>query len=123
MNNNILIVEDDIRWQAQIQELLEEEDLTSVHVTSNLAEAIETLSKVEIELAIIDINLTDVPENRDGEKLAQYLRDIPYIVVSGTIPADAARLTNSARAFFGKQDLYDRIDEFLSIVTKTLKVT
>ena len=121
MSNSILIVEDDIEWQKQLQELLEEENLTSIYVKSTIAEAIELLDTVQIKLAIVDINLTDVPENRDGEILIQrYLRDIPYIIVSGTIPADASRLTNKAVAFFEKQRLFEQIDKFLETVTSSL---
>lgn len=113
----ILIVEDNPRWQDQIVEFLDEEEYTSIRA-STLEEAIDALNKFSISLAIVDINLTDVVGNRDGEKLTKDLENVPYIILSGTIPADSTILTDKAYAFFTKQEFNDRIDEFLDKVAE-----
>ncbi|RMF37772.1 MAG: response regulator [Chloroflexi bacterium] len=84
----VLIVEDNEEWREQIlREPLEEEGHL-ITTARSYQEAIAALEAHPFDLAVVDINLTDVRGNRDGEKVLQYIaqsgRTIPTIVVSGS---------------------------------------
>lgn len=125
--SRILIVEDDKDWQEYIAELLLGElDGVSIRPAATLESAKEALEE-PIDLAIVDINLTDVLGNQDGMKFIKYLekvdQTIPVIIVSGTIPATSETLTKqvSVLGFFSKPKLDDELDNFMSTVSKALR--
>jgi DNA-binding NtrC family response regulator len=117
MGHRVLVVEDNPRWQDHIVELLSEVSCDPIRA-STFEDAIEKLDSVDnppIDLVIIDINLTDVIGNKDGEITKPAL---PTIVVSGTIPASSRSLTDQLVAFFEKSTL--DVDDFLDAVVRAL---
>ena len=117
----ILVIEDHAGWQHIITEVLQEENYNAL-CASTLDEAKETLNKFPIDLAILDINLTDVPGNRDGEEFINCLKGIPYIIVSGTLPSEEYTFMRRAFAFFSKHEFESRRDKFKEAVTGALRL-
>ncbi|WP_413300073.1 response regulator transcription factor [Bacillus sp. 1P10SD] len=61
----VMLVEDDPRWQREIVDDLEKEsDLEVVRVVSTKEEAIEAAKEIEMDVILMDINLTE--NNMDG---------------------------------------------------------
>jgi DNA-binding NtrC family response regulator len=89
MENYILIVEDNIRWQRLLRRILAGSDYHPL-VASNVEDANHLLDQYLVKLVILDINLTDTPENQDGVDFMEHLHEvkpgIPIIIVSGTLP-------------------------------------
>ena len=87
MRGHILIVEDDKGWRDNIKEALEDEG-HAVSTANALDQARSMLDAQSFDVAIVDINLTDVRANRDGIDVLRYIVDsrLPtqVIIVSGT---------------------------------------
>jgi DNA-binding response OmpR family regulator len=119
--SQILVIEDEERWQNQIVEFLDERNYTAI-CASTLEGAMTIVDERPIALVILDINLTDVVGNQDGVRFIRYLvdsgRSIPVIIISGTIPATPTEVMKEVAAFFSKQD-FDP-DEFLGKVSAIL---
>ena len=84
----VLVVEDQELWREQFFcESLQELGFI-VFPAATKEEALELLENHEFDLAVIDINLTEVPGNIDGLILADYIESkgfaIPIIAVSGS---------------------------------------
>ncbi|MBL7200052.1 MAG: response regulator, partial [Anaerolineae bacterium] len=60
-----LIVEDDEDWRQQVKEILQDEGY-HVSLATTLEQARAIVDACSIDVAIVDINLTDVTANRDG---------------------------------------------------------
>ncbi|WP_240689102.1 response regulator transcription factor [Ammoniphilus sp. YIM 78166] len=70
----VMLVEDDPVWQKGIRDLVEdEEDMTVVATASTKQEAIETFFQNEIDVLVLDINLSE--NNLDGIEVALELTD------------------------------------------------
>ncbi len=83
----ILVVEDDPSWQKNF-ELFFESDAFVIHTATNSQDAISLINEHIFDLAILDINLTNVPHNYDGLRIGQYIwnknKRIKIIIVSGS---------------------------------------
>jgi len=107
---NILVVEDNERWQNRIAEILSTKNYNPICVSS-LDHAKRTLDESQIDLAVVDINLTDFVGNQDGIKFIEHLENsakhLPIIVVTGSLPSDSESLKNRVFGFFTKKPPFD----------------
>ncbi len=113
---NILIVEDELLIAEMIKEMLIELSYTVVGIAKNYNQAISHLSEDEIDLAVLDINLS---EQKDGIDLATEIQNtykIPFIYLTSysdpvTIKK-AAKTTPSAYLLkpFTSDDLHVTIE-------------
>ena len=69
-----LIVEDDEDWREQVKEILQDEGY-HVSLATTLEQAQAIVDACPIDVAIVDINLTDVTANRDGIAFLRYVVD------------------------------------------------
>jgi CheY-like chemotaxis protein len=98
---NILIVEDDPIFAMDLIDLVWESGGTPIGPARCLQGALELSSRYPIDLAIVDVNLSD---GRTGLSLARLLREqfgIRTIVVSGEIP-DPLDLRDTEHTFVQK---------------------
>jgi CheY-like chemotaxis protein len=84
----VLVVEDQQLWREQFFcESLQDLGF-KVLLASTKEEALELVDKHTFDLAVIDINLTDVPGNTDGLDVTNYIErkgiTLPIIFVSGS---------------------------------------
>lgn len=84
---NVLIIEDLPSWQRNFQRLLKEQPF-KVIIASNCNQALNFAQNGKIDVVILDVNLSGVPYNVDGLRLADkiwQLNDkIKIIIVSGS---------------------------------------
>ena len=88
LEGKVLIVEDQEMWREHfLKEPLQELNLI-IFVASTKEQALALLKQQHFNLAIVDINLTDVTGNIDGLDIINYLQqtqaNTQVIVVSGT---------------------------------------
>lgn len=79
---NILIVDDELLIAEMIREMLEELNYSIVGIAKNYNQAITYLTEGKVDLAILDINLS---EQKDGIDLATEIQNnyqIPYIYLT-----------------------------------------
>jgi len=123
----VLVVEDQEIWREQsLGEPLQELGVT-VFFASNKEEALALLDLHRFDLAIIDLNLTEVPGNRDGVYVADYIESkgtkMPIIVISGS--EDGLRaLRERPRKIFAqiRKDRFD-LDIFVNQVKAALNTS
>jgi len=116
----VLVVEDQELWREQFFcESLRELDFI-VFPAATKEEALKLLEEYEFDLAVIDINLTQVPGNIDGLILADHIDSkgfaIPIIAVSGS--EDGLRALSERQHLIRakiRKDSFD-LDEFISQV-------
>jgi DNA-binding NtrC family response regulator len=122
---HILVVEDEKQWREDtFREVLEDEGY-QVKTASNYSEAVAEIDRTVFDLAVIDINLTAVPGNKDGIRVLEYMADQGHqtraIIVSGSkawaAAEEYARRFNPV-AFFDKTR-FDVV-EFLTRVTEAI---
>jgi DNA-binding response OmpR family regulator len=84
-----LVVEDDVYWAHEMFQWALEGEGTQVEVARSYGEAIEKLEtpSFDFDLLVLDISLSDDPENIEGmkvlRKVADSCRGTPVIMVSG----------------------------------------
>lgn len=91
MNGRILIIEDEILIASQLRAVLEDLDYTVVGIAANVTAARRLVLAGGIELALVDIHLSDGPTGLDlGREIAQgagitvlYLTANPEMVRDG----------------------------------------
>ena len=116
----VLVVEDQKLWREQFfGESLQELGFI-VFPAATKDEALKLLENFEFDLAVIDINLTEVPGNIDGLILADYIDTkgfkIPIIAVSGS--EDGLRALSERKHLVCtkiRKDAFD-LDEFITQV-------
>ncbi len=116
----VLVVEDQELWREQFfGESLQELGF-KVFAAATKEEALALLDRHTFTLAIIDINLTQVPGNTDGLVVANYINrrglKLPIIVVSGS--EEGMRLLGSRQNLVMaeiKKDKFD-LNEFIAQV-------
>jgi CheY-like chemotaxis protein len=83
---NILIIEDYPTWQRSFKRFLHKEPFNLLFA-SNYPEALSLVRKYSIDVLILDVNLSGVPENIDGLRLAEQIcrhcKGVQVIIVSG----------------------------------------
>ncbi len=83
---NILVLEDMPSWQKRFRRFLQDEPF-NVFIATNCLEALHLTQIYLFDLLILDINLSGVPYNVDGLRVADQLwgrhRNIKIIIVSG----------------------------------------
>ena len=83
---NILIIEDYPTWQRSFKRYLRKEPFNLLFA-SNHPEALSIVRKHPIDILILDVNLSGVPENIDGLRLAEQIwrccNQVQIIIVSG----------------------------------------
>lgn len=87
---NILIVEDDPIFAMDLQDMVWEAGCNPIGPARCLQGALELASRYRIDLAMIDINLSD---GRTGLSLAKLLQDqfgVRTVILSGDIPDPSA---------------------------------
>jgi len=84
---NILIIEDLPSWQKNFRRLLKDQPF-NVLIPSNYREALHFVQTCQIDVLILDVNLSGVPYNVDGLRLANEIwklkNDIKIIIISGS---------------------------------------
>jgi len=84
---NILIIEDFPSWQKSFKRYLRDEPF-NVMVASTTREALRQAKCYPPDVLILDVNLSGVPYNVDGLRLAEQIwrwyQDVKIIIVSGS---------------------------------------
>jgi len=84
---NILIIEDFPSWQKSFKRFLRNEPF-NVILASTYQEALQLARAYSLDVIILDINLSGVPYNVDGLRLADQIwqrnQDVQIIIVSGS---------------------------------------
>lgn len=121
----VLIVEDQAIWREEFfGEALQELGFI-VFPAATKEEALELLDKYQFDLAIIDLNLTEVPGNTDGLVVADYIENtgtkFPIIVVSGSEEGLRTLIGEKHHLIFAeiRKDSFD-LDEFVTQVNRAV---
>ena len=84
---NILVIEDMPSWQRNFRRYLQEQPF-NVYIAKNRNEALDLVQNGKIDVVILDVNLSGVPYNVDGLRLAdkmwQHNNNLKIIIVSGS---------------------------------------
>jgi DNA-binding NtrC family response regulator len=124
----ILIVEDDPRWQNDLKEILEERGY-QVHIASNYGEAEAALKYWPAKAAVIDLSLRlGDAEDRQGRNIMELAKmkvaKIPVVCISGYVstPREAIDIISKKLAgwFFDKREFEDKKEQFLEVVAIAL---
>lgn len=99
----ILVVEDDLSWQMNCEEILEEEGYL-VEVAASKEEADRKLRGRTFDIAIVDLRLVDSdPKNMDGIEVIRLMRDLnsptQAIVKSGYLTEEIGRQLDELGVF------------------------
>ena len=85
--HNILIIEDLLSWQKNFKRLLRNEPF-NIFVAANANEAGWFLKFYPIDILLLDVNLSGVPYNVDGLRVAEQCchknKNVKIIIVSGS---------------------------------------
>ena len=119
-----LVVEDQELWRELFfGEALQDMGF-EVFPAATKEEALDLLEKHSFDVAVIDINLTDVPGNSDGVLVADYIEHkgvwLPIIVVSGS--EDGLRALSEKRHLIQakiRKDAFN-LDEFVAEVERAV---
>ena len=120
----ILVVEDQAYWREDVfSESLQELGF-AVFPAANKEQALALLDEHRFNLAIIDINLTDVTGNTDGLIIADRIQSTnvqtPIIVVSGTEGGLRALKERAYQVFAQmRKDTFD-LEDFIEQVQKAV---
>ncbi|MCG3208478.1 MAG: Chemotaxis response regulator protein-glutamate methylesterase [Anaerolineae bacterium] len=83
---NILVIEDFPSWQRSFRRFLRDEPF-NVMIAANPRDALRQAKCCRPDVLILDVNLSGVPYNMDGLRLAEQIwrwhRDVKIIIVSG----------------------------------------
>jgi DNA-binding NtrC family response regulator len=122
-----LVVEDQQLWRELFfGEALEDMGF-KVFPAATKEEALDLLDKHTFDVAVIDINLTEVPGNSDGVLVTDYIERkgiwLPIIVVSGS--EDGLRALSEKRHLIHAEIRKDafNLDEFVAEVAKAVEQT
>lgn len=120
----VLIVEDEVDWREQIfRESLEDEGLI-VFAAATYDESIELVDQHAFDLAVVDINLTNVPGNVQGAQVMRYIRDrqdTRIIVVSGSRERNQKQIEDIDYVAFIEKDSFD-IVAFVQVVREIIEM-
>jgi two-component system copper resistance phosphate regulon response regulator CusR len=120
----VLIVEDEVDWREQIfRESLENEGLI-VFAAATYDESIELVDQHAFDLAVVDINLTNVPGNVQGAQVMRYIRDrqdTRLIVVSGSRERNQKQIEDIDYVAFIEKDSFD-IVAFVQVVREIMEL-
>jgi CheY-like chemotaxis protein len=120
----VLIVEDEVDWREQIfRESLENEGLI-VLAAATYDESIELVDQHAFDLAVVDINLTNVPGNVQGAQVMRYIRDrqdTRIIVVSGSRERNQKQIEDIDYVAFIEKDSFD-IVAFVQVVREIIEM-
>jgi two-component system copper resistance phosphate regulon response regulator CusR len=120
----VLIVEDEVDWREQIfRESLENEGLI-VFAAATYDESIELVDQHAFDLAVVDINLTNVPGNVQGAQVMRYIRDrqdTRIIVVSGSRERNQKQIEDIDYVAFIEKDSFD-IVAFVQVVREIIEM-
>ncbi len=122
---DILLIEDEPRWQRELRRILEEGGY-QVHVVDSYAGAVELLKQRTARVAVVDVSLEpgDAYDRQGLQVMAE--AGIPVVCVSGYLTdeevADVLR-TGEAEWFFAKQSFAGKEDTFLDAVGYALVVS
>jgi DNA-binding NtrC family response regulator len=119
-----LVVEDQELWRELFfGEALQDMGF-KVFPAATKEDALELLDKHSFDVAVIDINLTEVPGNSDGVVVADYIEHkgiwLPIIVVSGS--EDGLRALSEQRRLIQakiRKDAFN-LDEFVAEVERAV---
>jgi two-component system copper resistance phosphate regulon response regulator CusR len=120
----VLIVEDEVDWREQIfRESLEDEGLI-VFTAATYDESIELVDQHAFDLAVVDLNLTNVPGNVQGAQVMRYIRDrqdTRIIVVSGSRERNQKQIEDIDYVAFIEKDSFD-IVAFVQVVREIIEM-
>ena len=121
---NVLIIEDLPSWQRNFQRLLREQPF-NVIIATTCQQALDYAENGKIDVMILDVNLSGVPYNVDGLRLADEIwelnNNIKIIIVSGSREWDS-RLRNynfNPSYILEKQNLDQ--DDLIEKIYRTVK--
>ena len=87
LNYTILIVEDVLSWQKTFKRFLQNEPFI-ISVASNYQEALNLTETQSFDLIILDVHLSEMPDNIDGLHIGKKLwlenDQVKIIIVTGT---------------------------------------
>ncbi len=118
----VLIVEDQANWRQVFSESVQELGATPL-AAANKEEALALLNQYRFNLALIDINLTDVPGNHDGLSVIDAIQNkepLPIIVVSGSDIGLSTLKDYQHQIFAAIRKEQFNLDDFVALVEKAL---
>ncbi|RMF28339.1 MAG: response regulator [Chloroflexi bacterium] len=119
----VLIVEDNEEWREHILKEPLEEEGHRITTARSYQEAIAALETHSFDLVVVDINLTNVRGNRDGEKVLEHIarsgRSIPTIVVSGSRQVSPANVERFRPLAFLDKDRFNLL-EYVALLQRAL---
>jgi DNA-binding response OmpR family regulator len=125
-----LIVEDDVHWAHETFQWALEEEGIQVEIAHNYGEAVEKLEtfSFDFDLLVLDISLSDDPENIEGmkvlRKVADSHRGTPVIMVSGRgatgVEIESLRRLGVVR--YMEKEAFD-LKEFRNVVRHILSIS
>ncbi len=123
MKGKVLIVEDKEYWREQVfGEALVEAGFTVV-TAATCAQALDALEDHHFDVAVVDINLTGVPENTDGvlviEKALRLNPKVGIVVVSGSKTRSQKAVQGIKMAAFIEKSSFD-VSEFVQVVSRAM---
>lgn len=123
-NQTVLIVEDQNLWREQLLGESVRALGLNVLLAATKDEALHLLDSFGVDLAVIDINLTEIAGNTDGLAVADHLEHLgkktPIIIVSGATEGFQMLAERSYQVFARlRKDLFD-LDEFIRLVETAL---
>lgn len=123
---SILVVEDDLSWQLNYEEILEDEGYL-VEVAASKKEADRKLRERTFDVAIVDLRLVDQdPKNMDGIEVVKLIRNLNAstraIVKSGYLTEDISRQLKDL-GVFGVLDKEGSARQLMDLVAKAARAT
>src|SRR5262249_40110513 len=118
----VLVLEDELKWQGLLKELLEKAGY-SVKTASSLTEAVQALKVGNTKVAVVDLSLGPGDgKDRQGREFIEPLR-IPVVCVSGYLrPGEISEMGTKTRAkwFFDKGEFAKERAAFLEAIALAL---
>lgn len=125
-----LVVEDDVQWAHETFQWALEEEGIHVEVAHSYAEVLEKLETLSFvfDLLVLDISLSDDPENEEGMKVLNMVADsrrgTPIIMVSGrgATRVDTESLRTLGVVQYMEKEKFD-LKEFRNVVRQELSIS
>ena len=104
MNDSILVIEDDKRFNQYLLSLLVKENYR-VHQVYNLEDALNALKEFEYKAIILDLGLPDSEGTKTLNELRNHARIVPVIVLTGNSEKGEILIQLGAQDFISKNDV------------------
>jgi DNA-binding response OmpR family regulator len=126
----VLIVEDNIMWANRIMALLQSSDYRfDCHTVTTQEDAVEFLSRIDVTLAIIDLNLSDSDmQNMEGFRIIRWLIETQSktkVIILSAFPVGAlVEVVKDSDVLIDSFQKYDlSIDSVHSAINRAVGIT